>query len=84
MNTSAITTQLHVTHFGWGGHLGYAFQVLQRMFHSYKEDPEQLPAVMRNLKAQEPPPLSSTMQHPDKESAIKEFVSRYVSSELVH
>lgn len=57
---------------------------MERVVTSYDRSARDLKHYMANLRVNTPPPLAATANRPDRVEAIRNYVSRYDRSELVH
>ena len=63
---------------------GYCFDLMDSLVTSDCRDQQGLKAYMAELKLTTPPPLAATSNRPDKNEAIRTYVSRFDRTELVH
>ena len=58
--------------------------MIKRVFAEYESDSKALKDYMENLQVNTPPPLAASAQRPDREEAVRTFVSRFNRSSLVN
>lgn len=58
--------------------------MIKQVFAGYERDSKALKDYMENLQVNTPPPLAASAQRPNREEAVRTFVSRYNRSSLVN
>ena len=63
----------------------YCIESIDKLFEAYNEDPRLLRQYMDELKQDTPAYLSAAIQNkPNKDDAVKNFVTRYAKNNLVN
>ena len=54
-----------------------AFDIVHHLFSAYNKNPQELKRSLDTIRSSIPPPLAASMQRPQKEEAVTNYVSRY-------